>query len=419
MSQMPMHIEKSFAKDAKATSHKWMIRGGLLVQNAAGIYTMGPVLTKAHEKLVGLINRELNKTGAVEVNLPVAQPREAWDASGRWEKYQKSGTTFVLQSRHGAEYALSPTAEEMAVQFIQSMVKSPKNLPVTIYQHGPKFRDELRPRGGLLRGREFYMMDAYSFAPDMPNLDKNYAAMREAFINIADALKLKYEIVQADSGDMGGRVSEEFMAMTEAGEDTIIVSDKGAANIEVANQVDLGPNAERRKASEVGHIFKLGSFYSDKMGLSFNMNSIASAVQMGCYGIGTSRMLAAVVEQNHDDKGILWPSSITPFDIHVIQINNSEEVAAAVARIEKNLESNGLDVLIDDRDQRAGGKFKDADILGIPYQLVVGDRVREGMLEVIDRKSGAKHEVSMDDLLARYPLKNVEAERGFNMDFDR
>ncbi len=529
----------------------------MMRQNAAGVYSFLPLGWKALRKVEQIVREEMDKAGAQEMFMPSIQPAELWKESGRWEAYGEE--LMRLKDRHGREFALGPTHEEVITSLVRDEVRSYKELPKMMYQIQTKFRDERRPRFGVLRGREFLMKDCYSFDRDFEGLDQSYMTMYEAYNNVFQRLHLNFRAVKADSGAMGGKDTHEFMVLSDIGEDTIAYSDGSdfAANIEIApvntvysqsgeareemakvhtpaagsidevtaflqteasrciksmlfdvdgtltlilvrgdhdvNEIkvkhelhaehvelaseeqtkaalgtppgfagpvsissDLPVHADHaveavvngicganeqdyhfqhvqpgrdftvtaygdfrtiqegdpspdgkgtirfKEGIEVGHVFKLGTKYSEALGATYlNEQGRAAPIVMGSYGIGVSRTLAAVIEQHHDENGIVWPEDIAPFDVHVIAINAKQEEQLKLGEdIYEQLRRAGLDVLFDDRPERAGVKFKDADLIGIPVRIQVGKRAAEGIVEVKNRRTGEVRELSASEAVA-------------------
>jgi prolyl-tRNA synthetase len=550
--------------EAEVPSHRLMLRAGLIQKTAAGIYVYGPFLWRTLVKISDVVREEMDRAGAQECLLPQLQPQELWAKSGRLPTYLASGTMFVLKDRKDGALCLGPTAEEVVTEFVAANARSYKQLPRTVYQVQTKFRDELRPRFGLMRGREFVMKDAYSFDADDAGLDRSYLAMRAAYVRIFSRCGLEFLAVQADAGDIGGTGSEEFMVTAQTGEDLIAFDDTTgyAANVEKAetsvappdgmgppaplrveptpgdksvedlvrrfphlsaarmvktilyrarigaDEVDVAvllrgdqdvnevklknylgataveladearvrrvtgcepgyagplearspslrfvadtsveplrnflcglnrpdvhaldvnhgrdfptpPFADLRKAREgdvsprsgarlktargieVGHVFKLGTKYSAAMDAGFaDRDGKRRPFVMGCYGIGVSRIAAAAVEQNHDDKGIVWPPAIAPYRCVVVLARSNDAAAAAAGeRVTQAVEASGIDTVYDDReDAGAGVKFKDAELVGYPVQVTIGKHVAEGKAEVKSRKTGAVELVPLDDV---------------------
>ncbi|WP_114165574.1 proline--tRNA ligase [Exiguobacterium sp. TNDT2] len=551
-SRLFMPTLREVPADAEAVSHQLLVRGGFMRQNAAGIYSYLPLGHRVLQKIQTIIREEMNQAGAQELLMPAIQPAELWEETGRWGIYGPE--LMRLTDRHDRRFALGATHEELITSIVRDELNSYKKLPVNLYQIQTKYRDERRPRFGLLRGREFLMKDSYSFHATQDDLDDEYKNMYNAYSNIFDRIGLKYRPVVADSGAIGGKDTHEFQALADIGEDTIVYTDTSnyAANIEMAETLDrydmqaaevlaldkvdtkdnktiedvarflnvdtkttiksvlfnvdgetvmaivrgdheandvkvknalggldiqmedeatiidlfgcepgtLGPiqapvkvvadyavkylvdavcganeanthythvNAERdlshltyhdlrfvvegdmapdesgpvrfARGIEVGQVFKLGTRYSEAMGATFlNEEGRAEPLIMGCYGIGVSRTLSAVIEQHHDDRGIVWPKSVAPFDVHLIAINTKDEAQLELAnRLYAELSST-YDVLYDDRKERAGVKFADADLIGLPIRINVGKKANEGIVEVKVRATGEVLETTVDEL---------------------
>ncbi|HBI6315994.1 TPA: proline--tRNA ligase [Listeria monocytogenes] len=552
---------KEVPADAEVKSHQLLLRAGFIRQTASGIYSYLPLATLMLRKIETIIREELEVIGAAELLMPALQPAELWQESGRWNDYGPE--LMRLKDRASRDFALGPTHEEVITALLRDEVKSYKRLPLTLYQIQTKFRDEKRPRFGLLRGREFIMKDAYSFHATSESLDEVYNLMHQAYSNIFTRCGLEFRSVIADSGSIGGNESKEFMALSDIGEDTIAYSDASdyAANTEMAPvlymekkshelekdlekvatpdqksitdivgflevpiektmksmlyQVDdevimvlvrgdhevndikiknaldatnvelvdpavavellganfgsLGPinvpenmrvfadnavkdivnavvganedgfhyinvNPDRdfsvtsyfdlrmiqvgdlspdgqgvikfAEGIEVGHIFKLGTKYSEAMNATIlDENGRAQPIIMGCYGIGVSRILSAIAEQSNDENGFVWDKQISPFDLHLIPVNmKSEEQVAFAETLYTSLQDAGFSVLIDDRAERAGVKFADADLIGLPIRITVGKKAAEGVVEVKIRKTGEMIEVRQDELLNTLPI---------------
>ena len=555
--------------EAETVSHKLMLRAGMIRKVAAGIYTYLPLGLRVLRKVEQIIREEMNSAGAQEVLMPMASPAELWRETGRWDFYGKELLRF--KDRHERDFCLGPTHEEVITDLFRREVKSYRQLPLNFYQIQTKFRDEIRPRFGLMRGREFLMKDAYSFDRDEAGARLNYQKMYDAYHRIFTRCGLTFRAVEADTGLIGGTSSHEFMVLADTGEETIVYSDQGtfAANVERAevlppaeteqespkplqsvstpncrsieevtaflkvpasrlvktliyttgkdtvavlvrgdhavneiklkkvlgvteielagpatvekvtgapvgfagpvglkgiqifadhavpalrnvvvgaNQLDThyidanwerdfkadqvldlrnaqaGDPSPRRdgtlkatKGIEVGHVFMLGTKYSKAMNANFlDPQGKECLAVMGCYGIGVSRSAAASIEQNHDERGIIWPFPIAPFHVHLIPVSQSEQTAAATATIYADLMAGGFEVLWDDRDDRAGVKFNDADLIGAPFQVVVGDKgLAEGVVEVKVRRSGVKTRIAPTELLQhlRTTVRDTESQR--------
>ncbi|MGE7693532.1 proline--tRNA ligase [Lysinibacillus sp. NPDC094177] len=544
--------------DAEVKSHKQLLRAGFIRQNTSGVYSYLPLAKRVLTKIENIIREEMEAINSIELLMPSLQSAELWQESGRWEKYGPE--LMRLKDRHDRDFALGPTHEEVITTLVRDEIKSYKKLPLTLYQIQTKFRDEKRPRFGLLRGREFIMKDAYSFHASRESLDETYDDMYRAYSNIFSRLGLNYRAVIADAGSIGGKGTHEFMVLSEIGEDTIAYSDTSnyAANIEMAeviadyqpsdealkelekvttpdqktieevsaflnvepsnvikslvfdvdgelvvvlargdheindiklkNALDagsvelaseaairdllgcgvgsIGPvklpvdvkvvadnaiksirngvaganeddfhlvnvNPERdfavneyldirfiqegdpspdgqgiikfAEGIEVGHIFKLGTTYSAKMNGTFlDEQGKAQPFIMGCYGIGVSRILAAVAEHFQDENGFVWPTQLAPYDIHVVPVNTKDETQVALAdELYGLLKSYRYDVLFDDRAERAGVKFADADLIGLPVRVTVGKKATEGIVEVKFRQTGETFEWKKEEVIDR------------------
>ncbi|TDL35018.1 proline--tRNA ligase [Jeotgalibacillus sp. S-D1] len=541
--------------DADIKSHQLLLRAGFIRQNASGIYSFLPLGKKVLQKVESIVREEMDAAGAVEMLMPSLQPAELWEESGRWSTYGPE--LMRMKDRHNREFALGATHEEVITSLLRDEVKSYKRLPLTLYQIQSKFRDEKRPRFGLLRGREFLMKDAYSFHSNQESLDESYERMYQAYSNIFRRCGLNFRAVLADSGAIGGKDNHEFMVLSEIGEDTIAFSDSSdyAANLEMAavvttytekehsgkeikrietpdqktiaevsayleieaedtvksmlfiadenpvlvlvrgdhevndvkvkhamdarivelaspeqtqsllsagagsigpaqlpdditviadhavkamGDIVIGANEEGAhyvnaklerdfsvskfadlrfilegdpspdgtgtiqfaKGIEVGHVFKLGTTYSEPMNATIlDENGRSKPFIMGCYGIGVSRTLAAIAEQFNDENGLTWPVNIAPYDLHILPLNMKDEVQSTTAEeLYKLLKDYRYQVLLDDRKERAGVKFADSDLIGMPVRITVGKRASEGIVEVKIRKSGESYEVQKEEL---------------------
>ena len=389
MKQSMMFIPtlREVPSDAEIRSHQFLLRAGFIKQVAAGVYTYLPLAKRVLNNVEGIVREELDAIGGNELLMPALQPKELWDESGRWDVY--GSELMRLTDRNNREFALGPTHEEVITHVVRDFLNSYKKLPLTVYQIQTKFRDEARPRFGLMRGREFIMKDAYSFHATQESLDEAYNNFVQAYTNIFTRCGLNFRMVEADSGQIGGSQSAEFMALAEIGEDTIVYSTTGsfAANIEVADLPVGAPSpdgvgvVDHAKGIEVGHVFKLGTKYSEPMNAVFlDENQKKQPIIMGCYGIGVSRVMMAVIEQNNDENGIIWPSAIAPFVVDVIAANMKDEAQTNLAEeVYKNLLDSGIETIYDDRNERAGFKFKDADLIGFPFKVVCGKKSSEGI----------------------------------------
>ncbi|MGG2086736.1 proline--tRNA ligase [Priestia aryabhattai] len=541
--------------DADIKSHQLLLRAGYMRQNASGVYSFLPLGKRVLQKVEQIVREEMDRAGSVELLMPALQQAELWQESGRWYSYGPE--LMRMKDRHGREFALGATHEEVITSLLRDEVKSYKRLPLNLYQIQTKFRDEKRPRFGLLRGREFIMKDAYSFHASQESLDEVYDKMFAAYSRIFERCGLNFRAVIADSGAMGGKDTHEFMVLSEIGEDTIAYSDTSsyAANVEMApvvNTYEKSNEAEKEltkvetpnqhsiedvaaflnveatsciksllfkvddrfvlvlvrgdhevndikvknyfeasvvelatpeetkdvlkcavgsvgpigvsdsvevvadhavkavvngvcganeegyhyinvnegnfnatyedfrfiqegdqspdgqgvikfaKGIEVGHVFKLGTRYSEAMGATYlDENGRSQPMIMGCYGIGVSRTVAAIAEQFNDENGLLWPEAVTPYQVHVIPVNvKNDEQRELGEKLYNELLDNRFEVLLDDRQERAGVKFADSDLIGLPVRVTVGKRASEGIVEVKVRKTGESLEVSVDNLVS-------------------
>ena len=330
---MLLATQRETPSEAETISHQMMIKAGLIRKVASGIYNWLPLGIKVLRKVENIVRQEMNDSGAQEVLMPMVQPGELWKETGRWQQYGKE--LLILADRHDRQFCLGPTHEEVITDLCRNEIRSHRQMPITFYQIQTKFRDEIRPRFGVMRSREFIMKDAYSFDLSEDEMNDSYQSMREAYIKIFDSLGLDYRIVKADSGAIGGSDSEEFHVLADSGEDLLAFSDKSnyAINAEllIESMSDQNPESlegqdspdgkgklKLKRGIEVGHIFKLGNKYSESMKLSIQTDKGNIHPEMGCYGIGISRIVAAAIEQNHDEKGIIWPKEISPFGTALI-----------------------------------------------------------------------------------------------------
>ena len=395
---------KDTPQDAEIISHQLMLRSGMIRKVASGIYNWLPLGLKVLRKVECIVRQHMNDISAQEIFMPVLQPRELWDQTERWEKYGPE--LMRLSDRHDREFCLGPTHEEIITELVKKNLTSYKSLPLTLYQIQTKFRDEIRPRFGVMRGREFLMKDAYSFHQDEKCLSETYQEMKNAYRSIICELGLDYKNVIADTGAIGGTTSEEFHIIAENGEDFLAISDDSnvAINAEVlledgqkpASLIDKEhPNGGKIKLArgiEVGHIFQLGQLYSKKISFSLQDKDGKQFIPfMGCYGVGISRLVAACIEQCHDKYGICWPKKIAPFEINIFEAEGDDYHRETAMKIYKNLKDKQFEVLYDDRSDRFGKKIKDSNLLGIPINIVIGKKFKdEKQVEVIERNNEKK-----------------------------
>ena len=393
---------KDTPQDAEVISHQLMLRSGMIRRVTSGIYTWLPIGLKVLRKVENIVREEMDASGAQEVLMPMVQPKELWEETQRWEKMGPE--LLRIQDRHERDFCLGPTHEEVITDLIRNNIKSYKELPLNLYQIQTKFRDEVRPRYGVMRGREFLMKDSYSFNLDEDSLNESYVLMKEAYKKILDRLGLQFKIVKADSGAIGGDASEEFHVLAENGEDTIAISDSSDFAINTELLLEEGEDIESlqgkpspdgegiieiKKGIEVGHIFQLGKVYTDAMKANVLDNEgKAQNLFMGCYGIGVSRLVAAAIEQNNDDKGIIWPEAMTPFEVNIIAIgfDKDEKIAKASTDLYSKLSSMGYEVMLDDRKDGYGTKMKDAELIGVPINVIIGKQyLQNGEIELKHR----------------------------------
>ena len=393
---------KDIPQDAEVISHQLMLRSGMIRRVTSGIYTWLPIGLKVLRKVENIVRQEMNASGAQEILMPMVQPKELWEETHRWDKMGPE--LLRIKDRHERDFCLGPTHEEVITDLIRNNIKSYKELPLNLYQIQTKFRDEVRPRYGVMRGREFLMKDSYSFNLDEDSLNESYVLMKEAYKKILDRLGLQFKIVKADSGAIGGDTSEEFHVLAENGEDTIAISDSSDFAINTELLLEEGENIESlqgkpspdgegiieiKKGIEVGHIFQLGKVYTDAMKANVLDNEgKAQNLYMGCYGIGVSRLVAAAIEQNNDDKGIIWPEAMTPFEVNIIAIgfDKDEKIAKASTDLYSKLSSMGYEVMLDDRKDGYGIKMKDAELIGVPINVIIGKQyLQNGEIELKHR----------------------------------
>ena len=393
---------KDSPQDAEVISHQLMLRAGMIRKVSSGIYTWLPLGLKVLRKIENIVREEMDQSGAQEVLMPMVHPKELWEETKRWEKMGPE--LLRIKDRHDRDFCLGPTHEEVITDLVRNNVKSYKELPLNIYQIQTKFRDEIRPRYGVMRGREFLMKDSYSFNIDEASLQETYLLMRNTYKKILERIGLEYKIVKADSGAIGGDASEEFHVLAENGEDTIAISDASEFAINTELLLSEGEDIstlegkpspdgngviEIKKGIEVGHIFRLGKIYTELMKVNvLNQEGRAVDLFMGCYGIGVSRLVAAAIEQNNDDKGIIWPEAIAPYEVNIVAIGYAKEpqIAEAANNLSEQLQAMGYEVIVDDRKDGYGTKMKDAELIGIPVNVIIGNKfIESGEVELKHR----------------------------------
>lgn len=407
-----------------------LLQSGQLSQYGSGIYAYNNVPLKMKQRIEEIIRTELEKKDCIEVELPTLQPREIWEESGRWERYTSEGTMLTVKARTG-EYGLAPTAEEAIVDFAREQIPSYKKLPVIYYQIGEKYRNELRSRGCLLRGKTFPMMDAYSFNKGEEDLQQSYETIKDAYMKIFEQLGLEVMPVAAESGEIGGNKSEEFMVLSDIGEDTVLVDEeqKKGLNVEVLERtnyeaylkeeygIEDSETLKKEKAIELGHIFQLGTKYSEPMKADYvDEKSQRNPFYMGCYGIGVSRTLATIYEKSliRDEKGnlgISLPVNLAPYLLHII--SKGEEKGKRAESLYEVLKDHGIETVLDDRGEGSiGSKIRDCQVLGTPYIGILGDRTKEDEIEVQVSATGEKRVIKTAELVSA--LKKLEKDRRIN-----
>ncbi len=435
LSRYFLPILRDTPKDAEIVSHRLMLRAGMTRQQSAGIYSWLPLGLRVLNKVNAIVREEQNRSGAVELLMPTIQSADLWRESGRYDAYGKE--MLRITDRHEREMLFGPTNEEMITEIFRGYVRSYKDLPMNLYHIQWKFRDEVRPRFGVMRSREFLMKDAYSFDVDEAGARHAYNKMFAAYLRTFDRLGLKSIPMRADTGPIGGDLSHEFIILASTGESEVFCHgdyldfpvppastdfddvsglqttvDKWtslyAATSEMHDAAAFNTIPEAKRVSargiEVGHIFYFGTKYSDSMNAKvMGADGIERPVHMGSYGIGPSRIVASVIEASHDEAGIIWPEAIAPYHVALLNLRVGDAaVDAACGQLYTTLEQAGFEVLYDDRDDRPGAKFATADLIGLPYQVIVGPKsLAEGKVELKWRKSGAREVVALNDVVPR------------------
>ncbi|WWO99512.1 MAG: proline--tRNA ligase [Candidatus Dasytiphilus stammeri] len=352
---------KEKPKNTENISHQLMLRAGLIRQIASGLYTWLPTGMRILRKIEQIVREEMNKIGGLEIYMPLVQPAELWKESGRWNQYGAELLRFV--DRNNRNYVLGPTHEEIITALMRTELNSYKQLPLNFYQIQTKFRDETRPRFGIMRAREFIMKDAYSFHISQESLEQMYTLMSSTYTRILNKLKLHYRVVPADTGSIGGTISHEFQVFS-----------KNYENIKKTNQTSEEPS---KGLIEVAHIFQLGTKYSSSMHSTVkDKYGNYQIISMGCYGIGISRLIAAVIEQHHDDNGIIWPTILAPFQVAILPINfyKSRQVKTSAEKIYYLLSAKGIESILYDRSDHIGVMLADIDLIGVPHLIIISDR---------------------------------------------
>jgi len=434
LSRYFLPVLKETPKEAEIVSHRLMLRAGMIKQQAAGLYSWLPLGYKVLMKIKKIVEEEQDRSGAIELLMPTLQSADLWKESGRYEAYGKE--MLRIEDRHEREMLYGPTNEEMITDIFRTYVRSYKDLPLNLYHIQWKFRDEVRPRFGTMRSREFLMKDAYSFDLDKDRAVAAYNRMFVAYLRTYWRMGLTAIPMRAETGPIGGDLSHEFIVLADTGESGVfchadmldktipgidtdytkdlshIVADWTSLYAATEDMVDMAeyertvPEEKRISARgiEVGQTFYFGTKYSDPMGAAVTgPDGQDVVVHMGSYGVGLTRVVPAIIEASHDENGIIWPVSVAPFEVVLINLKaNDEECSAACEKLYGELQNAGIDVLYDDRDMGAGGKFATADLVGIPYQLIIGPRgVKSGEAELKHRKGGERETLPIDSSVER------------------
>ena len=430
LSQYFLPLLKETPKEAQIASHRLMLRAGMIQQSSAGIYSWLPLGKKVLDKIAQLVREEQNRAGAIEIMMPTIQPAELWQESGRYDDY--GAEMLRIKDRHERDMLYGPTNEEQVTDIFRSHVRSYKALPLNLYHIQWKFRDEVRPRFGIMRGREFLMKDAYSFDIDADAARQSYNRMFVSYLKTFARMGLTAIPMEADTGPIGGDMSHEFIILAETGESGVYFH-KDWLNTDLVTSVDysedLQPVVDRftslyaradekhdpancpveegdlmsLRGIEIGHIFYFGEKYSEPMGATVaGPDGSNIPVHMGSYGIGVSRLVGGIIEASHDDKGIIWPRAVAPFDVAVVNLKPDDDGCTACAKdLYDRLGATGGDPLMDDRDERPGAKLASIDLIGIPWQIVIGPRgMANGVVEVKNRATGEAVEVSPESALS-------------------
>jgi prolyl-tRNA synthetase len=408
-SQLFTKTRKEFPSDETSKNAQLLIKAGYVHKEMAGVYSYLPLGMRVLQKIENIVREEMNAIGGQEIVMATLHPSEPWKQTGAWDMVD---VLFKINSRTEKEYALGQSEEEIVTPIAQTYVTSYKDLPKSIYQIGNKYRDELRAKSGVMRGREFRMKDMYSFHATQEDFDTYYAQAKEAYLKVFTRCGLVAKATEASGGSFTQKLSYEFMVLTDAGEDNIVYCDActHCANVEVSDQ-QAGEQCKRcgkgtlaaAKASEVGNIFDLGTRYTKAFEFKVKDSSGKDLYPiMGCFGIGTTRLVGVITEALSDDKGLVWPAAVAPFTAHLILIDGKDEnIRKDADLLYETLKKQGIDVLYDDRaDISAGEKFKDADLLGMPWRIVISARtIAAGQLECVKRKTGETFSVNEADLI--------------------
>ena len=432
-------ILKENPSEAQIASHRLMLRSGMIKQSAAGIYSWLPLGLKVLKNVENIVHEEQEKAGHLAMLMPTIQAADLWRESGRYDDYGEEMLRF--KDRHDRDMLFTPTAEELITDIFRSHVKSYKDLPMTMYQIQWKFRDERRPRFGVMRGREFYMKDGYNFDLTKKDALHSYNRHLVSYLRTYERMGLQAIPMRADSGPIGGEDTHEFLVLADTGESEVFYdkavteltfgdrdidfdnveqcqsimeefTDKYARTDETHDEVTFGQIPEERRqiarGIEVGQIFYFGTKYSEALGaLVQDADGQINPIHMGSHGIGVSRLVGAIIEANHDAKGIIWPEAVTPFHCGIINLKQGDEEAdRACESIYLKLNNAGLDPLYDDREERAGGKFATMDLIGLPWRVTVGPRgLKNGVVELTNRRTGESENVSIDEAVKKLLIK--------------
>lgn len=391
--------KKTAPKDAQSLNHELLVRAGFVDQLMSGSWTLLPLGWRVITKINNIIREEINAIGGQEMLMPLLHPKEIWNETERWDSAGE--IMYKIKDQHEREYALSFTHEEVVMDLLRKNIVSYKDLPVAVYHFSTKFRNELRAKSGILRGREFIMKDLYSAHASEEDLMDYYEEVKKAYCRIFSRLGFDFVVTQAAGGVFTDKGTHEFQVLSEAGEDTIYwkEGDKEAINEEIFK----GNKEEYKSAKsiEVGNIFPLGTWYSEKMGVNFtDKDGNKKPVWFGSYGIGCTRVMGALVEINHDEKGIVWPKIVSPFAVHLIEVGAGGKESPGATEIYQKLTDAGVEVLYDDRSVSAGEKFADADLIGIPVRLVVSEKTG-GRLEWKQRGKKEAELLSLEEVIKK------------------
>ncbi|MGM0422744.1 MAG: proline--tRNA ligase [Pseudomonadota bacterium] len=424
---------KETPSEAQIPSHQLMLRAGMVRQTSAGIYAWLPLGQRVLKNIEQIVREEQDRAEAQEMLMPTIQSADLWRESGRYDAY--GAEMLRITDRHNREMLYGPTNEEMITDIFKSFIQSYKDLPKNLYHIQWKFRDEIRPRFGVMRGREFLMKDTYSFDIDYEGARKSYLKMFMSYLRTFARMGIKAIPMEADTGPIGGDLSHEFIVLADTGESEVFcdpqwldydilaqdtedesgfetlfeeLTSMYAATDEKHVPEKAPENLVQKRGIEVGHIFYFGTKYSEAMNAKVSgPDGDMVPVEMGSYGIGVSRLVGAIIEASHDENGIIWPEEVAPYKIGLLNLNIKDEVSTALCeKLYKALTSQGEEVLYDDRDERAGAKFANMDLIGLPYQYIIGPKgAAQNKVEIKNRKTGERSEISVDELLAQHQKK--------------